>query len=173
MSKDEHIDDETAQTQASEEETSGVFDATEQSSGEAKRIEELTQSLQRLQAEFENYRKRTEKESLDFRKYATKSLVEKLLSVLDYFELALKNTKHQEEFVKGIEMTYSHLFSTLESEGLKPIEVKGKNCDPNLHEALLQEEVDGKKSGEIIEELQKGYFLGDKVLRPSKVKIAK
>jgi len=135
------------------------------------KIIELTESLQRLQAEFENFKKRTDKEKQDFCKYAEKELMIELLPVLDNFELALKNTKDNSEFIKGVELIYVQLVSGLEKKGLKIIETQGK-FDPHKHEVLLQEESD-KDSGEILEELQKGYRLNETILRTAKVKVSK
>jgi molecular chaperone GrpE len=136
-----------------------------------KKIKELTETLQHLQAEFENYRKYIERTKIEFNKYAKASVIEALLPVLDSFELALKNTTNKEEFIKGIELIYSQLYSMLEKEGLSIIDTKGK-LDPTLHEVLLKEESD-KDEDTILEELQKGYFLNGKVLRHSKVKVSK
>ena len=135
------------------------------------KIAELTETLQRLQAEFENYRKRTEKEKAEFVKYAKAELMQSLLPTIDTFEIALKSTKDNEKFAKGMEMVYAQLVSTLQSEGLKPIECVGKKFDPYLHEVMLKEKSD-KDDGFVLEELQKGYMLNDRVLRHSKVKIS-
>ena len=135
------------------------------------KIEELTETLQRLQAEFENYRKRVDKEKAEFVKYAKAGLMQRLLPIIDTFEIALKSTKDNEKFAKGMEMVYAQLVSTLQSEGLKPIEAIGKKFDPYLHEVMLKEKSD-KDDGFVLEELQKGYMLNDKVLRHSKVKIS-
>ena len=135
------------------------------------KIAELTETLQRLQAEFENFRKRTEKEKAEFVKYAKAELMQKLLPTIDTFEIALKSTKDNEKFVKGMEMVYAQFVSTLQSEGLKPIESAGKRFDPYLHEVMLKEKSD-KDDGVVLEELQKGYMLNDRVLRHSKVKIS-
>ena len=136
------------------------------------KIEDLTDSLQRLQAEFENYKKYVDKSKSEFQKYARAGMVEKLLPTLDSFEMALKNTENKEKFIKGIELIFSQLYQLLENEGLRPIECVGKIFDPYKHEVLLTQE-SGKEEGLILEELQKGYMLGDKVLRHSKVKVAK
>ena len=138
---------------------------------EKEKIAELTETLQRLQAEFENYKKRIEKESAEFVKYAKAELIQRLLPTLDTFKIALKSTKDNEKFVKGMEMVYAQFVSTLQSEGLKPIEAVGKKVDPYLHEVMLKEKSD-KDEGIVLEELQKGYMLNDKVLRHSKVKIS-
>jgi len=127
--------------------------------------------LQRLQAEFENYKKQIEKQSQEFVKYAKADLIIKILPTLDSFEIALESTRDQEKFVKGMEMVYAQLFSTLELEGLKPIETSGNKFDPNLHEVMLKQKSD-KEENTILEELQKGYRLNDKVLRHSKVKVS-
>ena len=134
-------------------------------------IAELTDTLQRTQAEFENYKKRVDKEKGEFVKYAKAELIQKILPTLDTFEIALKSISDKEKFVKGMEMIYAQLFSTLEAEGLKPIESLGKKFDPYLHEVMLKEKSD-KDEGMVLEELQKGYMLNDKVLRHSKVKIS-
>ena len=124
----------------------------------------LTENLQRLQAEFENFRKRNEKEKSQIRTNANESIISELLPILDNFELSLK---HNED--KGIAIIYDELTKILEKQGLKKIDTT-KSFDPKFHEALIQ--VEGKKQGEILEELQKGYTLNDKLLRASKVKIS-
>ena len=136
-----------------------------------KRIEDLIDTLQRLQAEFENYKKYVERYQQDLRKYAAADLIGQLLQILDSFELALKHTDNKETLCKGVELIYSQFYSLLEKQGLKKITANGK-LDPNIHEVLLKEESD-KEEDTIIEELQKGYMLGDKVLRHSKVKVSK
>ncbi|MCP3686693.1 MAG: nucleotide exchange factor GrpE [bacterium] len=132
---------------------------------------EYKETLQRLQAEFENYKKRVEKEVKTQNTCANMGLVKELLPVIDSFELALKNQQNHEEFTKGIELIYAQLFSVLESEGLRPIKTDGEKFDPYKHEALMQEK--SEKDGVILEELQKGYMLKDAVLRHSKVKVGK
>jgi molecular chaperone GrpE len=133
--------------------------------GSSNRECELLEHIQRLQAEFENYRKRTDKERSNICKNANEELIVKLLGILDNFELALQ---HNED--KGVSMIFSELYSTLEKEGLSVISTEGK-FDPMFHEVLIQE--DGEGDGMIIEELQKGYKLNDKVIRVSKVKTSK
>jgi molecular chaperone GrpE len=135
-------------------------------------IEELTDILKRVQADFENYKKRVEKEKKQFMEFANKELLNELLPVLDSFHLALAHACNPVEFAKGMELVYSQLFSIIESSGVKKIEALGKKFDPYLHEVLLQEESD-KEEGTIIEELQPGYIMHDVVLRHAKVKIAK
>lgn len=121
--------------------------------------------LQRLQAEFENFRRRTEKEKAQILTNANESLIQELLPILDNFELSLKHNTD-----KGVLIIYDSLVKALESQGLKKIETKG-NFNPKFHEALIQEP--GKTDDKILEELQKGYTLNNKLLRASKVKISK
>ncbi len=134
---------------------------------------ELTDSLQRLQAEFENYKKRTEKEKLELTKYVEKNFTGDLLNIIDNFELALKNKCcNQEDFIKGMELIYAQLFELLEKKGLKSINTLNQKFDPYKHEAMMQEE-SNLEPGTITEELQKGYTYNEKVLRHSKVKVSK
>jgi molecular chaperone GrpE len=132
---------------------------------ESEQDDKYFEQLQRLQAEFDNYVKRTDKEKGDVIKTASEGLIIQLLSVLDNFELALK---HNED--KGVNMIYSELYTILEKEGVKPIEAVGR-FNPKYHEVLIQEE--GDEDDVIVAELQKGYMLGDKVIRAAKVKISK
>ncbi|MBN2142611.1 nucleotide exchange factor GrpE [Candidatus Woesearchaeota archaeon] len=137
-----------------------------------KEADELKDTLQRLQAEFENYRKRCDRENASFVKHANESLIKSLLPILDNFGLALAHHDADDEFHKGVKLIFSQLSDTLEENGLKPIDCKGQKFDPRLHEALIAEASDLPKDM-IIEELQKGYLFSDKVLRHSKVKISK
>lgn len=139
---------------------------------ETKKVKEYVEHLQRLQAEFENYRKRIEQEKKLIIKQANQELIQKFLNILDSFELAFKTIKEEDEFSKGIKMIYSEFYSTLEKEGLKKIDCLGKKFDPYFHEVLLQGESD-QEEGIIMEELQKGYMLNDRIIRFSKVKTSK
>lgn len=132
---------------------------------------ELIDTLQRVQADFENYKKQIEKRYADLEKTACKKLVAELLPILDSFELALKN-KDSKDFADGVELVYSQLFSVLEKQGLKPIKANGEKFDPYKHEALLKEESD-KEEDIIIDDMQKGYTLNGEVIRFSKVKLSK
>mgnify|MGYP001231723207 CR=1 FL=1 len=133
------------------------------------KLTELTDTLKRLQAEFENYKKRVDKEKEEFVKYSKADLIVNLLPILDSFEMGLRN-KDSKEFVKGMELVFSQFVTELEKEGLRPIRTEEK-FDPYLHEVMLKEKSD-KEDGLILEELQKGYMLNDKVLRHSKVKVS-
>lgn len=131
------------------------------------KMEELTLLLQRVQADFENYKKRVEKEKQEFSGYLSAVFAGKLLPVIDSFENALKNCADD-----GIKLLYSQLMGILSKEGLKRIECIGKAFDPFLHEAMMQAASD-KEAGTVLEELQKGFMFGDAVVRHAKVKVAK
>lgn len=138
-------------------------------------IEELTDRVKRQMAEFDNFRKRTEKEKAAMFEVGAKSVVEKILPVIDNFErglAALTEEQKAEPFAQGVEMTYKQLMSTLESIEVKPIEAVGKEFDPNLHNAVMH--VEDEKLGEniVAEEFQKGYTYRDTVIRHSMVKVA-
>jgi molecular chaperone GrpE len=139
-----------------------------------KKIAELTDTLQRLQAEFENFQKRCEKGNSEFRSYAAAEVIEKFLPILDSFELALKHSANHAEFVKGVELIYGQLYDMIEKQGVRPIRAVGCKFDCYRHEVLLTEKTDKEEEDEkIVEELQKGYMFKDKVLRFSKVKVLK
>lgn len=140
---------------------------------EQAKVKELTDTLQRLQADFENYKKRAEKEKEQTLQYAIAKFIQQILPIIDAFELAMKNNKNHEQFAKGVEMIYSQLHDLLHTHGLQPIEAIGQKLDPNKHEVLLQEVKEDCDDDTIIEEIQKGYMLNDAVLRTAKVKIAK
>jgi len=131
---------------------------------------ELTQQLQRLQAEFENFQKRNQLDNIRFAKLANKELIKHLLPILDNFQLGFQD-KESKEFVKGIELIYSNFYSILEENGLKKIDCKGK-FDPYKHEVLLTQESE-EEPETILEELQPGYELNGEVIRSSKVKVSK
>ncbi len=132
--------------------------------------EELTDMLKRLQAEFENYRKRKEKEIQEIREHSNRELIYKLLNIVDNMELALKN-KDDRNLRQGIEMIYSQLVSLLEKEGLEKIK-DNKNFNPELHEAVVTDKSE-KEDGTILEVFQPGYKLKGKILRTAKVRVAK
>ena len=129
----------------------------------------------RLQAEFENFQRRNLKEKDEYIKYASSQLISKLLNTLDNFEFMLKNLepKLQENEFKGLQMIFKELGGVLEKEGLTPIKAKGEKFDPFIHEILAIEYTNEYPEDIILEELQKGYKMKDRVLRTSKVKIAK
>lgn len=130
----------------------------------------------RLYAEFENVRKRLEREKSEFIKYANEGLLSEFLNILDDLERTVHaaNSKHQdyEGFLKGVEMVMAHVYDLLKKNSVKPMETVGKKFDPHCHEALMQQETTEKEEGIILEEFQKGYYLGDRVVRTAKVKVA-
>jgi len=144
---------------------------------DASKAQEYWDRLLRLQADFENTRKRLEKEKQDFIRFANEGVIVELLDILDDLERAvdLAESKHQDlpAFLKGVEMILAHLYDMLKVYGVKPIEASGKLFDPNLHEALMQVEDKARPENTIMEELQKGYLLNDRVIRTAKVKVSK
>jgi molecular chaperone GrpE len=137
---------------------------------------EYLDTLRRVQAEFENYRKRVIKEQTALVDRATSGLVEQLLPVLDSFELALKNLDSAgsddiESVRKGVELVYADLLGVLEKAGLSRIEAEGKPFDPNVHEAVMQEDGDGEPV--VTDVLRTGYTLKGRVLRPAMVKVTR
>lgn len=144
---------------------------------DAQKAKEYWDRFLRLQADFDNIRKRLEKEKQDFVKFANEGIILELLNILDDLERAIDLTeaKHQDmpAFLKGIEMILAHLYGMLKEHGVTPIESEGRVFDPNFHEALMQMEDNNVPEHTIVEELQKGYLLNDRVIRTSKVKVSK
>jgi molecular chaperone GrpE len=126
----------------------------------------------RTLADFENYRKRTEREKSDFYKYAVQGLLKELLPMLDNFDRALDHAEDGDDFHKGVLLIYKQLVDTLRKHGVKPIDESGVKFDPNIHEAVMREEDPSVPSQTVTSILQKGYFLHDRLLRPALVKVA-
>jgi molecular chaperone GrpE len=140
-----------------------------------RKIAELTDDLKRLQAEFENFKKRNEKEWSERAKFANQWIMADLLMVLDSFDRALEDAKDcsdAKSIKDGVQRVQRQFMQILEKEGLKEIDTKSK-FDPFLHEAIMSEEKDDVEDGKILDVYQKGYVLGNKALRPAKVKVAK
>lgn len=138
------------------------------------RQEDTQQRLLRLQADYDNFRKRTQKEKEDMAKYAASSLLEKLLPAFDNLERAIasaKQTENLEMLVQGIEMVHRQMLDALKEEGAEPINAVGQPFDPHYHQAVMQEASDQYESGIVMEEFQKGYVLKDRVIRPAMVKV--
>jgi len=128
---------------------------------------------QRSQADFINFKKRAEQEKAEFAKFANSALMSSLLPIIDDFERALENVPANARnagWLEGIKLIYQKLMAVLENQGLSRIEAKGADFDPNFHEAVLYEE---GEEGKVLEELQKGYMLHDRLLRPTMVKVGK
>ena len=133
---------------------------------------ELHDRLLRRQAEFENFRRRTERDRSEFVQYAGMELVQELLPILDDFERALKVESADRTYVKGIELIYQRLFEVLRKQGLEAKDTTGKMFDPHEHQAVEMVQTDAVPDHSILEEFQKGYNFKGKLLRPSMVKVA-
>lgn len=131
--------------------------------------------LLRKTAEFENYRKRIDRERREHADQTVVTLLQDLLLIVDDFDRALTTDAGSSaaSYRKGIELIHAKLHDFLRKYGVKPIEALGADFDPNLHQAVVHEESPGHREGEVIEELRKGYMLGDRLLRPAMVKVAK
>jgi molecular chaperone GrpE len=132
--------------------------------------------LLRKTAEFDNYRKRIERERQAFAESAASDVLEELLPIVDDLERALKapaGPEGADAYRRGVELIHQQLMDLLRKRGVKAIEAEGAEFDPHYHQAVLHEHVEGRRDGEIIEEFRRGYMLGDRLLRPSMVKVAK
>ncbi|WP_082707903.1 nucleotide exchange factor GrpE [Paenibacillus sp. DMB5] len=178
--KDEAVNETLAadEAEAAAENNADIEEASD--GGEAaKRLQELAEEAQartlRVQADFDNFRRRTQKEKEELAQYATSKLVTELLPVLDNFERALvtaPGSAESEAFTKGINMIFRQLEGVLKSEGLTAMETVGQPFNPEYHQAIMQVESEEHEEGIVTEEVQKGYLLKDKVLRPAMVKVS-
>lgn len=167
-----------AKTEESEEDKKSekkLFGKKNKKDKKDEKIEELTDRLTRQMAEFDNFRKRTDKEKSQMYEVGAKDIIEKILPVVDNFERGLDAVKEEDKedpFVQGMEKVYKHLMTTLEEIEVKPIEAVGKEFDPNFHNAVMH--VDDENFGEniVAEEFQKGYTYRDSIVRHSMVKVA-
>lgn len=141
------------------------------SEAEAKAAENLD-GWQRALAEFQNYRKRVERDRAAEQTAMKGDLIKKVLPVLDDLERALQNRAVDDAWSSGIELIQRKLQAILEAEGLQRIEAEGTAFDPNFHEAISQEPVNGIESGRVVAVMQQGYMLGDRVIRPAQVRVA-
>ena len=136
-------------------------------------IIELKSHLQRLQADFDNFRKQGEKQKQDLIRYANEGLIVKFIDIYEDMERALENSTNEEEIREGLELIYSKMKNTLEKEGVEEIPAVGEKFDPFKHEALLTVDSPDHENNEIVDELMKGYTLKDKVIKYSKVRVCK
>ena len=184
-SKDEA--EEAKTEEVSEEQEAGTEDQTEEKASKKffgkkdkkdkkdEKIEELTDRLTRQMAEFDNFRKRSEKEKSQMYEIGAKDIIEKILPVVDNFERGLGSVPEEEKnapFVEGMEKIYKQLMTTLESVGVKPIEAVGQEFNPDFHNAVMHVEDEGLGENIIAEEFQKGYMYRESVVRHSMVKVA-
>lgn len=182
----ETVTEEEAET-ASQEETGGeakepakegskkFFGKKNKKDKKDEKIEELTDRLTRQMAEFDNFRKRSEKEKSQMYEIGAKDVIEKILPVVDNFErglLGLTEEEKSDPFVEGIDKIYKQLMTTLEGIGVKPIEAVGQEFDPDFHNAVMHVEDEAFGENTIAEEFQKGYTYRDSVVRHSMVKVA-
>ena len=159
--------------------------------GEDDRIKELEADLEakekeavetydrllRASAEFDNFKKRSSREMEEFRKFANQSLIKEMLSVVDNLELAMNSTNGHKaidkDLLQGLEMTHKEILKVFEKFKVTPIDAKGQPFDPTFHEAVMQEETSDSPKNTVINELQRGYMIHDRLLRPSMVVVAK
>ena len=137
--------------------------------------DDQTQRLLRAQADFDNFRRRTQKEKEELAKYASAQLITELIPVIDNFERAMATKPENpelESFSKGVDMIFRQLSDVLKNTGLTPMEAVGQPFNPEFHQAVMQVESDEYEEGIVVEELQKGYVLKDKVIRPAMVKVS-
>lgn len=158
-----------------EKEKGGFFKKKEKKDKKDEKIAELTDRVQRQMAEFDNFRKRTEKEKSQMFEMGAKNIIEKLLPVVDNFERGLAAISEEEKgtpFAEGMEKIYKQMMNMFEDVGVTAIDAEGKEFDPNLHNAVMH--IDDESFGEniVAEELQKGYMYRDTVVRHSMVKVA-
>ena len=166
---------ETDAAQASKSEKKNLFKKKEKKKGKRdERIEELTDQVKRQMAEFENFRKRTEKEKTQMYEVGAKSIIEKILPVVDNFERGLAAVPEEQKndaFVEGMDKIYKQMMTVFDELDVKPIEAVGKEFDPEYHNAVMQVESEEYESGVVAQELQKGYMYRDSVVRHSMVAV--
>ena len=177
--EEENVAERPSETDEATETSEAVSQETEEKSSKKpkkdkrdEKIEELTDRLMRQMAEFENYRKRTEKEKSQMYTSGSKDAIEKILPIVDNFERALACESSDEAFKDGMDKIYRMLVKNLEDMGVTPIEAVGKTFDPNFHNAVMHIDDDSFGENEVAEELQKGYMYKDTILRHSMVKVA-
>ena len=171
--KEKEASSEDAQAPEGEKEKKGFFSKNKDKKDE--QIEELTDRLKRTMAEFDNFRKRTEKEKSAMYEIGAKDIIEKILPVVDNFERGLATIPEGEEksaFAEGMDKVYKQLVKTLGDAGVKPIEAVGQPFDPNFHNAVMHIEDENLGENVVAEEFQKGYVYRDSVVRHSMVKVA-
>ena len=133
---------------------------------------ELQDRLLRGRAEFDNFRKRTERERSDYIQYAAMEMVRELLPILDDFERALKVETTDREYAKGVELIYQRMYDSLKKMGLEPIATEGQQFDPNLHQAIERVPTKDAQDQMVLGEFQRGYNFKGKLLRPAMVRVA-
>lgn len=169
----ESDDDASADADEKSDEKKGLFKKKKKDKKD-EQIEELNDRLKRQMAEFENFRKRSEKEKSQMFDMGAKTIVEKILPVIDNFErglAAVPDDKKDDPFITGMDKVYKQMLTELDAVGVKPIECVGQEFDPDFHNAVMQVENDELESGTVAQELQKGYMYKDSVVRHSMVSV--
>lgn len=173
VNETESDDDALADAEAKADEKKGLFKKKEKDKKD-EQIEELNDRLKRQMAEFDNFRKRSEKEKSQMFDMGAKTIVEKILPVIDNFErglAAVPDDKKDDPFITGMDKVYKQMLTELDAAGVKPIECVGQEFDPDFHNAVMQVENDELESGTVAQELQKGYMYKDSVVRHSMVSV--
>ncbi len=161
-----------AMPEAAEQPSAGLDALQRQLEDVQAKASEYMDSWARSQAEFQNYKKRIERDTEMMYAGMKGDIIKKMLPVLDDLERALQNRPAEDAWANGIELIVRKLQNTMESEGVKRIEAEGTAFDPNFHEAISHEPVDEVESGHVIEVVQNGYMLGERVIRPAMVRVA-
>lgn len=167
--------EETATTDASETMEGAVPETAAEPAVVAEAVKaEMMDRILRLQADFDNYRRRTRQEQTELSAFVTQNLLKELLPVIDNFERALGSRPAEDPsgFGAGVEMIFRQLYSVLEKQGISTVAAVGEMFDPNRHEAILKDADSDQPEGTVVAELQKGYAVGGKVIRPALVKVA-
>ena len=173
VNETESEDDASADADEKSDEKKGLFKKKKKDKKD-EQIEELNDRLKRQMAEFENFRKRSEKEKSQMFDMGAKTIVEKILPVIDNFErglAAVPDDKKDDPFITGMDKVYKQMLTELDAAGVKPIECVGQEFDPDFHNAVMQVENDELESGTVAQELQKGYMYKDSVVRHSMVSV--
>ncbi len=174
---DETLEDDASaesEDKNSDDKKDGIFKKKKKKDKKDEEIENLTDRLKRQMAEFENFRKRTDKEKGQMFDMGARTIVEKILPVIDNFERGLASVPEENQddpFVSGMQMVYKQLMTELEAAGVKAIECAGEEFNPDFHNAVMQVESEELESGTIAQELQKGYMYKDSVVRHSMVSV--
>lgn len=168
----EHEMEVTAQEAADSTATRRAKAAAAEQSAAAPETAEMKDRYLRTLADFDNFRKRAEREKTEFFKYALAGLLRELLPVLDNFDRALDHAEEGDDFHRGVLLIYKQLFDVLKKHGLRPIDEAGVPFDPKIHEAVVREENPSVPSHTVVAVLQRGYFIHDRLLRPAMVKVA-
>lgn len=168
-------ENEFTQNEAKEPQTNEVEQQDELSNELQIQLDEAGQKLLRVQADYDNFRRRTLKEKEELAKYASSKLVESLLPTVDNFDRAIAASAANQDYdalAKGVDMIFRQLMGTMEAEGLVLMNAVGQPFNPEYHQAVMTVETDEYEEGIVVEELQKGYMLKDKVIRPAMVKVS-